>query len=96
MRESFLWPLESKLKAEGRILDVDTANAEVGQWLRTVANARVHAETKRVPLEALSADLVSLQPYPGPLLAPQQADSALSGPKTLLELKYGPSADRWT
>ena len=30
MRESFLWPLESKLKAEGRSLDVDTANAEVG------------------------------------------------------------------
>lgn len=91
MRESFLWPLESKLKAEGRTLDVDTANAEVGPWLRTVANARVHRETKKVPLEALSADLMALQPYPGPM----RAVPALETPRRLMELKNGQSSAGW-
>ncbi len=49
LKESFVWPPESRLKGQGVILDADTANAHVGQWLRDVANPRIHAETKERP-----------------------------------------------
>ena len=51
LKESFVWPLESRLKPLGFMLDADTANAEVGVWLRDVANIRVHAETKERPID---------------------------------------------
>jgi len=51
LKESFVWPLESRLKPLGLILDADTANAEVGSWLRDVANPRIHGETKERPAD---------------------------------------------
>ncbi len=51
LKESFVWPLESRLKPLGFTLDADTANAEVCVWLRDVANIRVHAETKERPVD---------------------------------------------
>ncbi|XQM33775.1 hypothetical protein DFLDMN_000585 [Cupriavidus sp. H19C3] len=44
-------PLTSWLKQSGLVLDVDTANAEVGKWLRDVANQRVHPVTGYAPAE---------------------------------------------
>jgi transposase len=46
LKESFVWPLESRLKPLGFRLDAATANAEVGAWLRDVANVRIHGETR--------------------------------------------------
>ena len=51
LKESFVWPLESRLKGQGLVLDAGTANAHVGVWLREVANARLHAETKERPAD---------------------------------------------
>jgi len=45
LKGSFVWPVESRLKPLGLSLDVDTANAQVGIWLRDVANIRIHGET---------------------------------------------------
>lgn len=51
LRGNFYVPLTSWLKQSGLILDVDTANAEVGKWLRDVANQRVHPVTGHAPAE---------------------------------------------
>ena len=75
LKSSFVWPLESKLRAGGLILDGDTANVEVGSWLRDIANARVHGETKRVPCEVLNEDLACLSAYQGPFKGPQTVSS---------------------
>ena len=62
LKHSFVWPLESRLKGQGLILDAATANAHVGAWLRDVANPRVHAETKARPIDRLPKDVAHLLP----------------------------------
>ncbi len=62
LKESFVWPLESRLKPLDLTLDVDTANAEVGIWLRDVANVRIHAETKQRPADRLLREQPLLLP----------------------------------
>jgi transposase len=49
LRGNFYVPLSSWLEQSGMLLDVDTANAEVGKWLRDVANQRVHPVTGAPP-----------------------------------------------
>lgn len=49
LRGNFYVPLSSWLKQSGMLLDVETANAEVGKWLRDVANQRVHPVTGAPP-----------------------------------------------
>lgn len=49
LRGNFYVPLTSWLKQSDLMLDVDTANAEVGKWLRDVANQRVHPVTGAAP-----------------------------------------------
>jgi transposase len=51
LKESFVWPLASRLQGQGLLLDAATANVHVGQWLREVANSRIHAETKERPVD---------------------------------------------
>ena len=62
LKNSFVWPLESRLRAQGIMLDAATANAHVGQWLREVANPRVHAETKERPVERFAQEAAHLMP----------------------------------
>ena len=62
LKESFVWPLESRLKPLGLSLDVDTANAQVGVWLRDVANIRIHGETKERPLDRFAREQPLLLP----------------------------------
>lgn len=66
IRYSFHLPLVTRLRQAGLKLDRDTATIEVRQWLRDVANARVHAQTGRVPADALAEERVSLQTLPPP------------------------------
>ena len=56
LKESFVWPLESRLKPLGFHLDAATANAEVGLWLADVANVRVHGETKERPFDRFAQE----------------------------------------
>lgn len=44
--------------------DVTTLNAEARIWLETVANVRLHGETKRTPLELLAEERAALRPLP--------------------------------
>ena len=62
LKESFVWPLESRLEGRGIVMDADTANAQVGAWLREVANPRIHGETKERPIDRFGADAACLLP----------------------------------
>ena len=62
LKESFVWPLESRLKGQRLILDAATANAHVGAWLRDVANPRLHAETKERPVDRFAREKAQLLP----------------------------------
>ncbi|PTR05103.1 integrase-like protein, partial [Cereibacter azotoformans] len=62
LKESFVWPLESRLTGQGLILDAATANARVGAWLRDVANLRIHAETKERPVDRFDMEKAQLLP----------------------------------
>ncbi len=62
LKGSFVWPLESRLKPLGLVLDADTANAQVGLWLRDVANVRIHAETNEQPAVRFAQEQALLLP----------------------------------
>ena len=62
LKESFVWPLESRLKPLGFTLDAATANAEIGAWLRDVANPRIHAETRERPADRFEREQPFLLP----------------------------------
>ncbi|MCA2971661.1 MAG: IS21 family transposase [Acidobacteriaceae bacterium] len=49
LRGNFYVPLDSRMRASGLVVDAATANAEVGKWLRDVANRRVHPQTGHAP-----------------------------------------------
>lgn len=65
LRGNFYVPLVSRLKQAGLRLDVDTANAEVGKWLRDVANQRIHPVTGAAPATLLEQrERVNLRQLP--------------------------------
>lgn len=66
LRRSFHVPLVTRLRQAGLKLDRDTASIEVRRWLRDVANARVHAQIRRVPAEVLAEERAALQVLPAP------------------------------
>jgi transposase len=66
LRGNFYVPLSSALKQAGLVLDVGTANFEVGKWLRDVANQRVHPLTEMAPAVMLEQkERAALMPLPG-------------------------------
>lgn len=64
LKSCFITPLAASLKQAGLVLDVDTANAQVGNWLHEVANQRIHATTNEKPQVLLEKERFSLQPLP--------------------------------
>lgn len=66
LRYSFHLPLVTRLRQAGLMLDRDTASIEARRWLKDVANARVHGETRRVPAEVLIEERACLQGLPTP------------------------------
>lgn len=78
VRYSFHLPLVTRLRQAGLKLDRDTATIEARHWLREVANARVHAQTGRVPAEVLVEERASLQPLPKPYRGDIRAARATS------------------
>lgn len=62
LRYSFYYPLVSRLKPLGLIVDAELANYEVKRWLRDVANQRIHATTGQIPSVKLEEEKKYLQP----------------------------------
>ena len=66
LRTSFYVPLAARLKPLGLRLDAVTANTAVRDWLRDVANVRLHATTRARPVDRLEAERPHLQALPAP------------------------------
>lgn len=86
LRGNFYVPLSSALKQAGLQLDVSTANAEVGKWLRDVANQRVHAVTGAAPAVMFDEhERAALQALP-PFAVPTHRPVLISQPAVLSSL----------
>jgi transposase len=77
-RYSFHLPLVTRLRQAGLRLDRDTATIEARRWLRDVANARIHTQTRCIPAEALAEERAALQPLPTPYRGDVRAARAKS------------------
>jgi hypothetical protein len=64
LKGSFVVPLASTVEASGLKLDVTIANRHVRRWLDEVANVRVHATTKVVPVVRLAEERAVMLPAP--------------------------------
>lgn len=76
LKESFVVPLAATLKQSGLKLEVEVANARIGQWLSEVANVRVHATTRERPTIRLAVEQAALLSLPTP-----QSTLLLAAPK---------------
>jgi len=93
VRDNFYRPLATKLNASNLILDIETANIELQQWLDTVANQRVHDTIKEKPADKLIQERPYLQNLPPQLLpalphASANEDSLLDEPLDEIPLHH--------
>jgi transposase len=64
LKNSFITPLAATLKQLGLVLDVDTANGQIGPWLAEVAHQRIHGTTGQKPQLLWDEERLSLQSLP--------------------------------
>lgn len=64
LKGSFITPLAASMKQAGLVLDVEIANAQVGQWLADIAHQRTHGTTGEKPQVLLDKERLSLAPLP--------------------------------
>lgn len=69
LKNSFIVPLTATFRQAGLVLDVPAANARIGEWLITVANARVHGTTGVPPEQRMPREQAALLPLPKVMLA---------------------------
>ena len=79
LKSSFVTPLATSLKQAGLVLDVDTANGQVGHWLADIAHQRIHGTTKEKPQVLLDEERFSLQALPQSAqgVSPEAGDTTL-------------------
>lgn len=78
LKNSFVLPLVTELRAQGLELDVEIANAKVGPWLLRVAHQRIHGTTKEKPAERLAQEVAHLLPLPTMVEHSAHRDTATS------------------
>jgi transposase len=83
LKSSFVVPLAATLNSVGLKLDVQTANARVGGWLKDVANARTHATTGQAPAQRLMIEQDKLLGLPRGRIAPP-----ISAPRPVRALPF--------
>lgn len=64
LKGSFITPLAATLKSAGLLLDVDTANAQIGRWLQEIAHQRIHGTTGEKPQVRLEQERHAFLPLP--------------------------------
>lgn len=70
VRDNFYNPLSTKLSSVGLVLDCETANKSVINWLDDVANQRIHDTTDKKPADQLKIEQPYLQAiHPQPIAA---------------------------
>ncbi|WP_334468700.1 IS21 family transposase [Arsenophonus sp. PmNCSU2021_1] len=64
LKNSFIVPLNTDLRAHNLELDIEIANAKVGPWLQRVAHQRIHGTTLEKPADRLAKEVKYLLPLP--------------------------------
>ncbi|MCB1656600.1 MAG: IS21 family transposase [Pseudomonadales bacterium] len=64
LKGSFITPLAATLKSAGLLLDVDTANGQIGRWLQDIAHQRIHGTTGEKPQLRLEQERHAFLPLP--------------------------------
>lgn len=64
LKNSFIVPLKTALRAQNLELDVEIANAKIGPWLQRVAHQRLHGTTAEKPADRLIEEVKFLQRCP--------------------------------
>ncbi|WP_127960472.1 IS21 family transposase [Serratia microhaemolytica] len=64
LKNSFIVPLNAKLRAQHLELDVELANAKIGPWLHRIAHQRIHGTTLEKPADRLVEETPHLLPLP--------------------------------
>lgn len=93
LRNSFYYPLVSRLAQAGLQLDVATANTEVLKWLRDVANCRDHSTLKLKPVDLWAEEIPVLQRLPIRLVVatPKPTPAAVANHWPTEQLQRSPS-----
>ena len=63
-RQSCFVPLKTAFRQSGLKLDLQSLNSGTEHWLESVANVRVHEETKERPVDRMIKERANLQPMP--------------------------------
>lgn len=66
MKHSFYYPEYTKLKLNGLIMDMETANIKAAHWNTEIADKRIHATTGRRPIDMFEEEKKHLLPLPSP------------------------------
>jgi len=81
LKGSFVTPLAATLKTAGLMLDVTTANAQIGRWLHEIAHQRIHGTTGEKPQVSWDQERHAFLPLPImaiPACMPQQQSVRMS------------------
>ena len=89
LKGSCVVPLAATIEASGLQLDTDIANRHVRRWLDEVANVRVHATTKAVPVSRLTAERAAMLPAPAGLSSGNPDREPATSPRGLRRIAGG-------
>lgn len=91
LRNSFFYPLESRINQVGLTVDAELASAEVLRWLEDTANVRQVRAIGCRPLDRLSAERSSFIPLPRRLtVEPDQAACLHQAPWPRMQIQRSP------
>lgn len=92
LKNSFILPLVTELRAQDLLLDVEMANAKIGPWLERVAHQRIHGTTKAKPADRLVEEVTCLQPLPAMIQQKSASqgmpDISIAPPTDVLNLQH--------
>lgn len=68
LKNSFIVPLKTELRAQDLELDVEVTNSKIGPWLQRIAHQRIHGTTLEKPADRLAEEVKYLQPLPSMII----------------------------
>ncbi|ADD67543.1 Integrase catalytic region [Denitrovibrio acetiphilus DSM 12809] len=88
MKHSFYYPEYTKLRMNGLIMDMDTANIRVTHWNEEIADQRIHGTTGKKPIDMFQEEKEHLMPLAAPYTGtyPARATTIAEEPEISLEV----------
>ena len=66
IKHNFYYPEYIKLKMDGLVMDMETANIKLADWNADIADKRIHATSGRRPIDMFEEKKEHLMPLPAP------------------------------